>query len=73
MENNLSLKELDEVNIQMHVAGQNAFKKNAQFSPVSGQSFVGKKDGPNEEPINNESLEAAVMQQMCPRCRLSYK
>ena len=33
---NFSLKELEEVNVQMHVASQAAFKKDTRSSPASG-------------------------------------
>lgn len=75
VEESLSLKELDEVNVQMHVTSQAAFRKTTQGSPASGKSFVGQENGSSEETntLDDDSLKVAVMQQTCPRCRLSYK
>ncbi|XP_028074763.1 uncharacterized protein LOC114277118 [Camellia sinensis] len=70
---NLSLTELEEVNVQMHVANQTNIKKNARGPPVIEQGFSHQKEHSDEESLDDDSLEAAVMQRMCPRCRLSYK
>ncbi|XP_028054285.1 uncharacterized protein LOC114258513 [Camellia sinensis] len=70
---NLSLTELEEVNVQMHVANQTNIKKNTRSPPVIEQGFSHQREHSDEESLDDDSLEAAVMQRMCPRCRLSYK
>lgn len=70
---NLFLKELEEVNVQMHVANQTAIKKDTGNLPAIGQGFSHQREDSEEEALDDNSLEAAVMQRMCPRCRLSYK
>ena len=56
---NLSLKELEEVTVQMHVASQAAFRKNPKSSPADGQSSAGLKEGSSEEMLDDDSLEVA--------------
>lgn len=70
---NLSLQELEEVNVQMHVANRTTIKKDTRNLPVIGQGSSGQEEYSDEELLDDDSLEAAVMQRMCPRCRLSYK
>ena len=70
---NLSLKELEEVNVQMHVANQTSIKKDTGNPRAIGQGFSHQREDSDEEALDDDSLEAAVMQRMCPRCRLSYK
>lgn len=70
---NLSLKELEKVTVQMHVVNQAAFKKNPRSSPADGQSSAGLKEGSSKEMLDDDSLEATIVQKMCPRCRICYK
>ena len=66
---NLSLKEFVEVNVQMHVANQTATKKDLRSPPAMGREFPRQAEDSDEEALDDDSLEAAVMQRMCPRCR----
>ncbi|GMP42848.1 hypothetical protein CsSME_00012449 [Camellia sinensis var. sinensis] len=70
---NLSLKELKEVNVQIHVADQTTIKKDTGNLPAIGQGFSHQRKDSDEEALDDDSLEAVVMQRMCPRCRLRYK
>ena len=70
---NLSLKELEEVNVQMHVTNQTTIKKDTGNLPAIGLGFSRQREDSDEEALDDDSLEAVVMQRMCPRCRLSYK
>ncbi|GMP42059.1 hypothetical protein CsSME_00011926 [Camellia sinensis var. sinensis] len=70
---NLSLQELEEVNVQMHTANQTTAKKETRNPPAIGRGFSHQKEQSDEEALDDNSLEAAVMQRMCPRCRLSHK
>ncbi|KAF5933197.1 hypothetical protein HYC85_029368 [Camellia sinensis] len=57
----------------MHVANQTAIKKDTRNLLAIGQDFSHQREDSDEEALDDDSLEAAVMQRMCPRCRLSYK
>ena len=57
----------------MHVANQTATKKDIRSPPAMGRDFSHQKEDSDEEALDDDSLEAAVKQRMCPRCRLSYK
>ena len=57
----------------MHVANQTATKKDTRNLPAIGQDFSHQMEDSDEEALDDDSLEAAVMQRMCPKCRLSYK
>ena len=67
------MKELEEVNVQMHVANQTTIKKDTGNLLAIGRGFSHQKEDSDEEALDDDSLEAAVIQRMCPRCRLSYK
>ncbi|XP_028122923.1 uncharacterized protein LOC114320035 isoform X1 [Camellia sinensis] len=70
---NLYLKELEEVNVQMHVANQIASQKDTRSSPANGQSFAAQKDDSRDETLDGDPQEAAVIKKMCPKCKSSYK
>ncbi|GMP29495.1 hypothetical protein CsSME_00004570 [Camellia sinensis var. sinensis] len=70
---NLHLKELEEVNVQMHVANQTASQKDTRSSPANGQNFSAQKDDSRDEALDGDPLEAAVIKRMCPKCKSSYK
>ena len=69
---NLSLKELEEVNVQMHVASQTTVKEDTRSPLANGQSLADQKEDSSEEALDDNSLKAVVMQRMCPRYRFSY-
>ncbi|XP_028065980.1 uncharacterized protein LOC114268949 [Camellia sinensis] len=63
---NLSLTELEEVNVKMHVANQTNIKKNTRSPPVIEQGSSHQMECSDEESLDDDSLEAAVMQRMSP-------
>ena len=69
----LSLKELEEVNVQMHVANKTYVKKDTRSSLVVRQGSVDQREDSVEEALDDDSLEVVIIQRMCPRCRLGYK
>ena len=56
---NLSLKELEEVNVQMHVANQTAIKKDTRNLPAIGRDFSHQREDSDEEALDDDSVEAA--------------
>ncbi|XP_028089575.1 uncharacterized protein LOC114289927 [Camellia sinensis] len=56
---NLSLKELEKVNVQKHVASQTTIKKDARSLPAVEQGFAGQKEDSDKEALDDDSLEVA--------------
>ncbi|XP_028082217.1 uncharacterized protein LOC114283557 [Camellia sinensis] len=62
----LIYKELEEVNVQMHVASQATVKEDTRSLPVVGQGSTSHGKDCDEEAMYDDFLEAAVIQRMCP-------